>query len=189
VVNTFIPLPPCNCYPPRPPLQGPFSALDAFTTLTKPAQEKAADTTFVEESAQPGVDETTGEDVEAVDNAIGQQQAAPGAKLREVLGELVDRFTGERLNGGEEPSNTDNVTDAPDTVRAQGEVRGSFVATPTGQSSHPNSGATPRTGKLNEKLAELAQSLAPKVTKAPSSNDDGAGSLGDPGAGDTADAQ
>lgn len=189
VVNTFIPLPPCNCYPPRPPLQGPFSALDALTTLTKPAQEMTADTTSVDGSAQPGLDETTGEEVVAVDNAIEQKRAAPGTKLREVLGELVDRFTGERLDGSAEQLTNDNVTDASDTVRAQGQVRGSLVATPTGQSSHPKSGTTPRTGKLNEKLAELAQSLAPKVTKAPSSNDDGAGSLGDPGAGDTSGTQ
>ena len=27
-LNTFIPLPPLSCYPPRPPVQGPFSRFD-----------------------------------------------------------------------------------------------------------------------------------------------------------------
>ncbi len=193
-LSTFVPLPPCNCYPPRPPVQGPFLALDALTALVKPAQEKTAEPTSAE-GAEAVVDETAGEQVEGAD----QQEGAPAKKtVRELVGELVDKFTGEQVKGGEEqleegstPEETpaDELTtgaeelDEAGTVQAQGQVRGSLVATPGGQSSHPKSGTGPRGGNLTEKLTELAKSFSPKK---PSSNGDGAASTGDAGTGDSA---
>ncbi|ORB67665.1 hypothetical protein BST47_04075 [Mycolicibacterium tusciae] len=195
-LNTFIPLPPFCCYPPRPPVQGPFLALDTLTTLMRPAQEKTMELTSIDESAQgteTGLDETAGEQIEGVVNAVTPEEGPPAKTVRELVGELVDRFTGERVKGGvkggeeqlEEggvPGQTNpaltagELTDEHGTVRAQGQVRSSVVATPSTDKTETG----PRGGKLNEKLAKLAQSLSPKK---PSPNADG---QGDPGAGDQA---
>lgn len=182
VVGTFIPLPPC-CYPPRPPLQGPFLALDTLTTLMKPAQDKTVELSSIDEQGvETGLDETAGEQVEGVDTEVTQDESTPAKKtVRELVGELVGRFTGERVKDGEEQLEEGNVpeettpdltADEPGAVRAQGQVRGSLVATPSGQSSYPKAGTGPRGRNLTAKLTELAQSFAPRK---PSSHDDGAG--------------
>ena len=197
VAGTFIPLPPC-CYPPRPPLQGPFLALDALTTTMKPAQEETTELTSLEESAQGGLIETAGKPVEGVEDVVAQDEGAPTKKtIRDLVGELVDRFTGERAKGGEEPADGGDAlegsspsdelasgtvkVDEPGTVRAQGQVRGSLVASPAGQSSGGKSGTGPHGTTLTEKVTELARSFGPKK---PSSHDEGTASTGGAGSGD-----
>jgi hypothetical protein len=170
VAGTFFPLPPC-CYPPRPPLQGPFLALDALTAQDAELTSLAEST----DSPETGLEETIGEQVEGVD----QEEGAPAKKtIRDLVGELVDRFTGEPATGVEEPaeegaahevtSPSDELAngipevDEPGTVRAQGQVRGSLLASPAGQSSSGKNGTGPRGAKLTEKLSELARSFGPK---------------------------
>lgn len=191
VVGTFIPLPPC-CYPPRPPVQGPFLALDALTTLMKPEAEAQG----------TELDKTVGEQVEGVGNEATPEEGTPAKKtVRELVGELIDRYTGEPVRADEEQleepkvdelsdeaegeladetEEANEATPASGLVRAQGLIRESLAAKPNGQSSQPKNGTGPRGGNLTEKLTELAQSFAPKK---PSSNDDGATSTADAGAG------
>jgi hypothetical protein len=166
-LNTFVPLPPCNCYPPRPPVQGPFLALDTVTSLMNPNQnvEKLTATFGTSGSAGAEVSEAR---VEQLDAAGEQPEAAPAKKtVRELAGELVDRFTGERAKGGEEqdvdsPERTNpNETIDSATVRAQGQIRQSLVAAPTGRSQGQGATST-RGGKLTETLTALASSLSPK---------------------------
>lgn len=101
-LGTFVPLPPCNCYPPRPPLQGPFLALDSFTALGAPEQnaELMEFTSFDESSpeAETGLDETNGEQVETPGEELNLEQGAPGD---EGVGELKDEGTGELVGGAD----------------------------------------------------------------------------------------
>jgi hypothetical protein len=197
-LSTFVPLPPCDCYPPRPPVQGPFLALDTLTTLMKPAAKAAV------QGIETEVDPTEGKKVDGLDGAADHQAKVPTKKpVRELVGELVDRFTGEPAEGGEEQvdeggaaegTNADlaaddltnqsgRVDEPTGTVRAQGQIRSSVVAAPT---SHKDNGTTSRGGnlkdKINEKLADLTQSLSPKT---PSSTDDGTTGDADGGHGGT----
>jgi hypothetical protein len=109
---TFVPLPPCNCYPPRPPVQGPFLALDTLTSLTGAA--KTAGTpwaTLVEKLTAPagvGADEAQGEQVASLGGEPTQQQGVPEKKtFSEQVGEFVSQFVKDDPEQVEEVVNTE----------------------------------------------------------------------------------
>jgi hypothetical protein len=148
VVSTFIPLPPCNCYPPRPPVQGPFLALDALSSLAGPA--KTAGTplaTFVEKftaRAGIGVDVAKGEQIESLGEAPTQQEVVTEKKsFSEHISEVVSQFVKDGAEQVEEVVKTEeadpelvrneltNVTDPEDSGVPTTSSRRSTVATPT----------------------------------------------------------
>lgn len=187
--------------PPIPPI-GPLAAEDAdaelrTTSLFGQTAEQAGTENLGElpthEEFLGGGEELTQGDELTHEEGAGELDGGLGTGGEEQIEAIV--ATGE-TNPGPATDQLENQTEgateptnSPGTVRAQGQIRHSLVTAPGGRSFHGPSTTGSRTGSLTTKLAELAQSLAPKVTKAPSSNDDGAGSPGDPGAGDTANAK
>jgi hypothetical protein len=117
----FIPLPPFCCYPPRPPVQGPFLALD---TLAAPAETADIVEANEKRSAVKGQDLAEAPDEEATDPA--DEVAVRGEKEPKI----------DAVNEPKEPK-------AKADVAAQSEVRGaSSNATTEAPNSKNAKGAT-----------------------------------------------
>jgi hypothetical protein len=106
-LNQFIPLPPFCCYPPRPPVQGPFSTSQ---TLAGPAEA----TSTVEPNGKAGlkklqVDATV--DVAATDT-------------QKATGEGTVKGRKEEVKEAKAPQEPKTTTSSSTDVSAQGEVRG-----------------------------------------------------------------
>jgi hypothetical protein len=106
-VAQFIPLPPFCCYPPRPPVQGPFLAADALAGPTETADTvtalAAADATLVDEKRSTVKSEDLAEAQDATTDVVEKKAEVDAVKEAEEPKEP------------KEPRTTD--------VSAQGEVR------------------------------------------------------------------
>ncbi|MCT7656996.1 hypothetical protein [Mycobacterium deserti] len=106
----FVPLPPFCCYPPRPPVQGPFLAAE---TVGAPLADTMT-ATSLEETPSEIVKETATQDEDVTEQEI----------LAEEESATDDGDLGEEP--GEEDVTTEDVTQTTDTagtVAAQGEIR------------------------------------------------------------------
>lgn len=173
-LSTFVPLPPCNCYPPRPPVQGPFLALDALTSLMKPEQNaKTMDSTYFDELStqdESGLAETDSEQLETLGEELNKEQGAPG---EELVGELGSEDTGELTDGanGEEEL-IEQVTTTPEEVVTLEETdpEDSPAAPITTSLNAQNTNGSPE-GELDQEPTERQPALS---SPAPSTNDDDA---------------
>ena len=166
---TFVPLPPCDCYPPRPPVQGPFLALDTFTSLVQPEQNaKTMELTSLDESSaqgESGLIGTEGELVETPGDELNEEQGTPGEQL---VGELGGEGTGELAEGNnneealnEEVDETlEEVVDLEETDPEEADLE------------EQNTDGSLE-GELNEEGAEPQAPQAPS-SPAPSTSDDDA---------------
>jgi hypothetical protein len=148
IANTFIPLPPCNCYPPRPPVQGPFLA--AADTLMAPAETRVAEESVGDDGQQSDEDEQSDEDQQS-DEEVGDKQNAEQVVSTEqpeqdTTGEDeadvdddqetvdISAAAQEDATAGSEDATEDAtedaITDSPETVDVQGEVQESVGAAP-----------------------------------------------------------
>ncbi len=160
-VAQFVPLPPFCCYPPRPPVQGPFLA--AADTLAAPTETgdltaakslvgvtNPADSEQVGEDVSAGpVDGTkvTGQDAGQVDNQATDNQAvdnqAVGAQEADSSqGETQQDQNQEEAvaidNAAKDAAKTEEtgqtaLADSADNVEAQGQVTDSDTQKPTGK--------------------------------------------------------
>ncbi|KUI13323.1 hypothetical protein AU192_05455 [Mycobacterium lehmannii] len=129
---------------------------------------------------QEGVSEIDGEVVgELSDLDGGQIEQVPATDKLEVEPSVSRLTEGETLDGDDDPMTTP-TTATSGTVQAQGEIRASAIATPTGTSNGQNLNG-PSSGEVKNDLTDPStQSPAPALSspQPPSSQDAG----GDPGA-------
>jgi len=120
-VAQFFPLPPFCCYPPRPPVQGPFLALDA-----PQAPAEAADL-MVTTSADDATEENLSREAAATEDEAAAEQESTEDEDRsdETAARETEEITDETDEADE--AHGANETFLSGTVEAQGEVRGPDV--------------------------------------------------------------
>jgi hypothetical protein len=151
-LNTFIPLPPFCCYPPRPPVQGPFLAAEIVETEAADTGEQVTANTIddSEEKQDPeGLDDQQG----LTDELPGQESAKDAVdEISEE--ELTEGSEDEITDGSDEETGTDEVADIDGTVD-QGEGATNVDGeTATLDSPPPVDAGTPTSGTQTPQSAQ-----------------------------------
>ena len=119
-LNSFFPLPPFCCYPPRPPVQGPFLA---STMLVDPME--TPELTMLSSEAE-GLDQVEGLQKEfTAEEAVTQQE---DVTEQQAVTEEEEDLTEEGTDTEVTPTDT-TTTDSSGNIEAQGEIRGPDVVT------------------------------------------------------------
>lgn len=86
-VAQFVPLPPFCCYPPRPPVQGPFLAADALVASTTETVEGTEDPAALATTDGADVDETEQVATNDANDLVDEQGTSDEALEQEATGE------------------------------------------------------------------------------------------------------
>ena len=127
-VAQFIPLPPFCCYPPRPPVQGPFSAFEALSAPTDTDMlTMAASIEDQGQGEQPGAEFLTEETVTEETVTVTEETVVEeeDATEQETVTEEKTVSTLEEPGLRNATEQNDATTDLSGTISAQGEIRGS----------------------------------------------------------------
>jgi hypothetical protein len=132
----FVPLPPFCCYPPRPPVQGPFSTSQTLADATETAESLTAasvedsttpapDVSGVVEESEPGEVEQLGDDL-SEEQGVGQDVTLPESE-EDVNSDIVTAESDveeavETDDDLTEENSTESTSGTSATVDAQGET-------------------------------------------------------------------
>jgi hypothetical protein len=131
-LNSFIPLPPFCCYPPRPPAQGPFlastMALEPTETVETLLSFEAEAVDQVESLGEEDVvteEDVTEEDVVTEEEFVTEEDVV--TEKEDLTEEVTPEVTDPEVTDPEVTAIDKTTTDSFGNIEAQGEIRGAGV--------------------------------------------------------------
>jgi hypothetical protein len=134
-VAQFIPLPPFCCYPPRPPVEGPFLALEAVADPTETAEltmtaASVDDSSFADADEVQRLGEDVGDEQAAVgdEHVVGEEAADQGSEADATEADAaIEPDTDELDTDDPTDEDTTSTTDSSGDIDAKADVSDSDV--------------------------------------------------------------